>query len=144
MKNDKEVKEISEEPEKVVKSKVVIADCDDNFTMALSKAVNNQDDLEFGCVVKSGDMVNMAVERTGAKILILDLLLPVLDGFAVLSRLNKLVRKPDLVVVASVLSNELLIRRATELGADYFVIKPADPEELVEKIVDDIIIILLI
>lgn len=132
------MKNVNNEKEEVEveKAKVVIADCDDAFTMALSEAINQQPDLEFGCVVKSGEMVNMAIERTGAKILILDLLLPVLDGFAVLSRLNKLVKKPELIVVVSVLSNEALVRRATELGADYFVVKPVSPQILTEKVVD--------
>ncbi len=130
------VKNESEEQEKQEKARVVIADCDDNFTMALSAAINRQPGLEFGSVVKSGEMVNQAIENTGAKILIMDLLLPVLDGFAVLSRLNKLNKKPDLIVVASVLGSETLVRRATELGADYFVIKPVSPDVLTEKIVD--------
>jgi len=117
------------------KTKVVLADCDEGFTSELSEHINQQPTLEVGAVVKSGEMVNAAIERTGATILVLDLILPVLDGFAVLSRLNKLHKRPDLIIVTSVLSHEILIRRATELGADYYVVKPTDAKELAEKIV---------
>ena len=128
MKNVDNTKEIP------AKTGVVIADCDDNFTAALSKSINQQTGLEVCSVVKSGEMVNAVIEQTGAKVLVLDLILPVLDGFAVLSRLKHLHKKPDLILVTSVMSQELLVKRATELGADYYVVKPTDASELAEKI----------
>ncbi len=126
----------SEGEEKILPEKtgVVIADCDDDFTLKLSQEIEKQPGLKTAAVVKSGEMVNAVIERTGAKILVLDLILPVLDGLAVLSRLNKLHRKPELIIVTSVLSHDILVRRATELGADYYVVKPTDPKELAEKI----------
>ncbi len=127
----KDVDYTGETPEK---TGVVIADCDENFTAALSKHINLQPRLEVRSIVRSGEAVNPAIERTGARVLILDLILPVLDGLAVLSRLSRLPRKPDLIIVTSVMSQELLVKRATELGADYYVIKPTDTEELAEKI----------
>lgn len=128
------MKNVNDERELPEKTGVVIADCDEDFTTALSKHINQQVGLEVRGVVKSGEVVNTVIERTGAKILVMDLILPVLDGFAVLSRLNKLSKKPELIIVTSVLSQELLVRRATELGADYYVLKPTEPSDLAEKI----------
>jgi len=63
-------------------------------------------------------------------IIILDLFLPVLDGFGVLKRLQDNPRIP--VIAISAYTD--LAKKALESGADDFIAKPFDPEIIVDKI----------
>ncbi len=63
----------------------------------------------------------------------LDIMMPFLDGIQVLKRVRPV--KPDLpVVVLSVKSRENDLYQALELGANAYMTKPFQPEQLVEKL----------
>ena len=113
---------------------VVIADSDREFALELSRSINNREELAVVGGVYSGDMVNHMLRSTGAQVLIVDMILPMLDGLGVLKRLEKLEKGPELVVMTSAMAGQALVRKASELGADYFVQKPADAEELADKV----------
>jgi len=65
----------------------------------------------------------------------LDLYLPRLDGLALLSRLSELDNwdRPCVIVVSSFVSDQAM-RRCSELGACYFLVKPCDSEAVIEHI----------
>ncbi|MGM0652018.1 MAG: response regulator transcription factor [Bacillota bacterium] len=63
----------------------------------------------------------------------LDIMMPFLDGIQVLKKVRAV--KPDLpVVVLSVKSRENDLHQALELGANAYMTKPFQPEQLVEKL----------
>ena len=62
-------------------------------------------------------------------LLLLDLLLPVLNGFEVLKKLREL---PEIPVIAFSAYKELE-SKALELGANMFISKPFDPDTVVRK-----------
>ena len=63
----------------------------------------------------------------------LDIMMPFLDGIQVLKRVRPV--KPDLpVVVLSVKSRENDLHQALELGANAYMTKPFQPEQLIEKL----------
>ncbi len=63
----------------------------------------------------------------------LDIMMPFLDGIQVLKRARLV--KPDLpVVVLSVKSRENDLHQALELGANAYMTKPFQPEQLIEKL----------
>jgi two-component system, OmpR family, response regulator MprA len=64
---------------------------------------------------------------------VLDVMMPVLDGWGVLERL-KAVPDPPPVLVVSAKSSPADIGRARELGAADFLAKPFDGDELVERV----------
>ena len=113
---------------------IVIADSDTTYTGNLKSYIDSEENMEVRRIVISGDLVNAALEETGADVLIMDIILPVLDGFFVLRQLEKLSKRPSLVIVASVIGHELLVRKAAEAGADYYVLKPLNYQTFVERI----------
>lgn len=113
---------------------IVIADSDTTYTGNLKSYIDSEESMEVSRIVSSGDLVNAALEETGADVLIMDIILPVLDGFFVLRQLEKLSKRPSLVIVASVIGHELLVRKAAEAGADYYVLKPLNYQTFVERI----------
>lgn len=68
-------------------------------------------------------------------LVILDLMLPGLDGFEICSRLRK---DPDTeeipILILSAKTHESDIAMATELGADGYLTKSGDPSEIVLKV----------
>ncbi len=66
-------------------------------------------------------------------VVLLDLMMPVLDGWFVLAELSQRVRRPY-VVVCSAKTGDADRTRAQDLGADEYVTKPFDPEDLVALI----------
>ena len=114
--------------------KVVIADNDDSFSGILKAYMAEQDDFVLKRIVKHGDEVCSVVEEERPDILIMDILLPVLDGFAVLKRLTASGRRPTLTIVASVMGQDVLVKKATDLGASYFVLKPIDIPDFFDRI----------
>lgn len=71
----------------------------------------------------------MVEERPDA--ILLDLMLPVMDGWAILAALTSRDDAPP-VVVCSARRGDAEVRRATRLGAFDYVLKPFDPVRVVE------------
>ena len=77
---------------------------------------------------KDGREALASIEAEPPDIMILDILLPVMDGFEVLRRLALSRRFP----VIAVSSNLELKQEATKLGAERFISKPFDPNKIVD------------
>ena len=117
--------------------KVLIAD-DNSHQLAQCMAyLKEQQDIEVVGVASDGLAAWDALENNAVDVLIMDLILPKLDGFGVLERLISRadMPKPD-VMVLSALSQESVIRRACEMGVKYYMIKPFDIETLYHRIID--------
>ncbi len=65
--------------------------------------------------------------------IILDIVMPVMDGIGVLKALSKCAKKPAIVVL-SALSGEYVSNMVSLYGADYYMTKPASYETLFERI----------
>jgi CheY-like chemotaxis protein len=72
------------------------------------------------------------LEKHHPNVVVLDLMMPEMDGWAVLNEMNKLpVAERPRVVIVSALTGPDDKTKATALGADAFVPKPFDVEELI-------------
>lgn len=68
-------------------------------------------------------------------VVLLDLIMPRLDGLSVLERLKECPpTKPPHVIVTSAIGMENVTSRALELGASYYVIKPYNLEDLLRRV----------
>lgn len=115
------------------KYRVLIADDDRDFVNALSAAVSKRNNLELVGTAGDGlETINM-IELTNPDIVVLDMVMPNLDGMGVLERFNPNFKKnsPSFILVSAVVS-EKIAGHAISMGADYFVRKPLDIESLVD------------
>ena len=115
--------------------KVLIADNNLALCASLSQYLNNLPDMEVvGCAYDGEETLEL-IARTKPDVVILDITMPRLDGMAVLERLDslQLERRPRIIVLTA-LAREDIAKRFTELGADYFLIKPFDMQLLAERI----------
>ena len=85
-------------------------------------------------LVYDGEAAVTAAKKAPFDLIILDLVMPVKDGFFVLEELKKL-KISTKVIVSSNLSQEEDIKRAKELGAsDYFIKSDTSLAEIVDKV----------
>ena len=75
-----------------------------------------------------------ALERHRPQVLLLDLMMPKLGGFDILAHLKSSQPPRPRVIVLSVRGRETDVTRAFELGADDYVTKPFNPQELLARV----------
>ena len=84
-------------------------------------------------VCEDGESVLSLTEETSPDLIILDLMLPGIDGFEVLRRLRR--SGQDLpVIILTALDDDVDVVVGLELGADDYVSKPFNPRELLARV----------
>jgi DNA-binding response OmpR family regulator len=114
--------------------KIMIVDDDPMICDIYQKKFSEQG---FGVfVANSGEQALEIAKKEKIDLVLLDLLIPRMDGFEVIKRLRSGDYGKDIkIIVSSNLSEKSNLDRAFELGANDFIIKAQfTPSELVEKI----------
>lgn len=109
------------------KATVVIAD--DHADVRNSLVEILQDCYEVLAAVENGQQLVEAVCRLQPELAVIDVSMPVLNGFEALQRI-KAARMGLKAVMISSISNAAYVRRAFELGARGYVLKAAGTEDL--------------
>lgn len=113
-------------------TKVLIADASEEMRLLLKQTIDHSG--EFVVVGSTGDGVEAAREtvRTQPELLVMDIMLPGLDGFGLLRQLKTQKVKMPRVIVVSAFCGERTIAEAMELGVSYFLPKPCSADSLLE------------
>ena len=117
--------------------KVLVAD-DIPFGLIYAKKVLSRLNLEVITAVNGQEVLDKALSEKPS-LLLLELMLPVIDGYEVIRRLRS---DPQLsqsrIIVMSALSTNDNIVRALNLGADDFVVKPIATDKLLKSVLGQI------
>lgn len=113
--------------------KVLIADDNREFCELLQEYLDKQPDMQIVGMAYNGNQALKALEEYQPDVLVLDIIMPHLDGIGVLEALADHPQRPK-VVVLTAFGHESVTQRAAELGADYYVLKPFDLEVLAARI----------
>lgn len=117
------------------KCKVLIADDDRDFANALSCALRANDRFEDVGSVSDGLEALEMIDLAKPDVVILDLVMPNLDGFGVLERIEPKTNSDSPVfIMVSPIANEKTAANAIAMGAEYFMQKPIDTESLLSRI----------
>ncbi|ABR48666.1 response regulator receiver protein [Alkaliphilus metalliredigens QYMF] len=115
--------------------KVLIADDNKDFCDILKEYLQRQADIEVVGIAKDGLEAVELIQEMTPDLVVLDIIMPHLDGLGVLERLNKLnLESFPKVIILSAVGQDKITQRAINLGADYYVIKPFDFEVFIERI----------
>ncbi len=115
------------------KIRVLIADPNEDVRTLLRDLFSREEDITVTGYAADG---LEAVERIGEldpDVVLLELVLPRLDGLGVLRKLAESDSRSAVLVLTGFV-NSRVVAEAAELGADYFVSKPCDTAELLERI----------
>lgn len=83
-------------------------------------------------VAQTGEKALELYEKYGARVIVLDIMLPGMDGFAVCSKIREISNTHILIASAKVEKNDKL--KGLNLGADDYIEKPYDVDILIAKI----------
>ena len=114
---------------------VLIADDNQEFSTTLATYLKNQEDMVVVGRAKDGNEALDMISSLMPDIILLDVIMPHLDGIGVLEQMNmiKLNKKPICIMLSAV-GQDKITRRAVELGAEYYVVKPFDIDLLITRI----------
>lgn len=117
------------------KIRVILADDNREFADLLKEHLNGQGDIEVIGVAHHGGEVIEMLKQEIPDVLILDIIMPHLDGLGVLEQLQQMDLEFDpKVIMLTAFGQENITHRAVELGASYYILKPFDLDVLTHRI----------
>jgi len=117
------------------KIKLGIADDNKDFCEILLDYFSQKDSIEVVFVTHDGLKTVEAVKEHKPEILILDMIMPYLDGLGVLEQLqsSEIDEIPQIIILSAV-GQESITQKAINLGAEYYVVKPFNLDILLKRI----------
>ncbi len=116
------------------KIKVLLADDNKDFCDVLTSYLNKQEDISVVAVAYDGIEACNKIQEFHPDVAIVDGIMPRLDGLGVLERVKNSEDIHPITIMLSAISQEKVIQKALDLGANYYIIKPFDMESLVKRI----------
>lgn len=117
------------------KISVLIADDNKEFCSILNDYLLNQKDVVVTGIANDGREALSLIETKKPDLVILDIIMPHLDGLGVLEKLNTMnLEKMPRVIILSAVGQDKITQQAITLGADYYVVKPFDMDIFIKRI----------
>lgn len=117
------------------KIEVLLADDNREFVNLLEEYISSQYDMDVVGVAYNGNEVVRLLQERVPDVLILDIIMPHLDGLAVLEQIQAMRLSPQpKIIMLTAFGQEEITKKAVELGAAYYILKPFDMEVLAQRI----------
>ncbi len=118
------------------KLNIAIADDNDLLRDMISEVISAEDDMQIVGTAKDGEEAYNMIKTKNPDVVILDIVMPKMDGLEVLDRvrMDKDVSDDTAIVMLSAVGKEVITEDAFARGADYFIMKPFHKESLIAKI----------
>lgn len=110
---------------------LVIADDNSAFTGELKDYFTKNTDFKVLGIAENGLEAIKLVERFKPDFLLLDIVMPELDGFGVLNAINTFADKPHTIMISQ-LATDGFVTKSLRMGASYFMAKPVNYGKLYE------------
>lgn len=117
------------------KIKVCVVDDNRELVGLLEEYISSQDDMEVVGVAHNGQECLDVLEEADPDVIVLDIIMPHLDGLAVLEKMREIKKSPlPNVIMLTAFGQEDVTKKAVDLGASYFILKPFDMDNLASHI----------
>ena len=101
----------------------------------MNEFLSQQPNMEVVGIANNGEQILMIIDEKKPDVVILDIIMPHLDGIGVLEKLNNSgIPKRPKVIMLTAFGQENITQRVVALGADYYVLKPFNMEVLASRI----------
>lgn len=115
--------------------KIMIVDDNRDFCGILKEYFEGLEDCEVSGIAYDGLQALEMLEQGMPDVMILDLIMPHLDGIGVLEKLAmEYEDERPKVIILTAFGQEAMTKRAVELGANYYILKPFDLEVLANRV----------
>ena len=114
---------------------VLISDDNNEFATTLANYLEKDEDMQVVGMAKDGEEALSIISTLKPDVVLLDVIMPHLDGLGVLERLNSMrLEKRPICIMLSAVGQDKITQKAITLGAQYYVVKPFDIELLITRI----------
>ena len=115
--------------------RIMLVDDNAELRRTMREHLSRQENMRVTAECGTGLEALEALEKTAVDVIILDIIMPQMDGYSFLEELNRrqLENRPQVIVV-SALGRDDFIMRAVENGARFYMIKPVDMNVLTGRI----------
>lgn len=116
-----------------MKKQVLIADADFAFAKELSRALEESGEFQVMDIALNGKQAVRMVEERHPDALVMDILLPELDGLSVLEAISSVVPPPIVIATSAFISNYVTVS-VMNLGVRQLIKKPCDAESVAASV----------
>ena len=115
---------------------VAIADDNERMVEMLDSIVKKDDDIRIVGKANNGEDVYHMIKEKEPDVVLLDLIMPKMDGLSVMERINhdQTIKKHPKFIVISAIGQERITEDAFNLGACYYIMKPFDNEMVLNRV----------
>ena len=115
--------------------KIIIIDDDKEYVENLRNELKKVKEFDILGIAYNGEEGYHMITAFNPDVVLLDVLMPGLDGIGVLEKINsiKMEKFPNVIMISEV-SNKEIIKNAIGLGAKYYLVKPVDYSILIRRI----------
>ncbi len=115
------------------KTRIFTADANLDFCKMLERVATAEKDMEIVGTAADGASALAKIAELRPDVVLLDLVLPTLDGLEVLRRMPETGCKPSVIVLSGFINNNV-VAACSAAGADFFITKPCDTATLLTRI----------
>lgn len=115
---------------------IAIADDNERMVDILKDILHQDEELQIVGIARDGEEACQIIRDKSPDIMLLDIIMPKLDGLTVMERIgqdSRLSKKPEFVVISAI-GQERITEDAFLLGANYYIMKPFDHDMLLNRI----------
>ncbi len=122
--------------ERMIVGSIKVAVIDDNRQLieSVRKVLDKETNIIFAGSGNDGHQALKLIEREKPDVVLLDLVMPKLDGLGVLEQVGRSQGEKPAFIVISAIGQENIAESALERGACYYMMKPFDEQVLVRRI----------
>ena len=110
--------------------KILLADNSEEFRLLLRRTLEETGEFQIVGDTGDGNEAWELIQQTKPDVVVMDLILPGLDGVSLLQRIPKTIR----CIVLSAFCSQNMVQEVMQLGAWYFIPKPAHMDSLLERV----------
>ena len=115
---------------------VAIADDNERMVEILDSIVKKDDEINIVGKANNGEEVYHMIKEKEPDVVLLDLIMPKLDGLSVMERIkqDQTIKKHPKFIVISAIGQEGITEDAFNLGAYYYIMKPFDNDMVLRRV----------
>ena len=110
--------------------KILLADNSEEFRLLLRRTLEDTGEFQIVGDTGDGDEAWELIQKTKPDVVVMDMILPGLDGMSLLQRIPKEIK----CIVLSAFCSQNMVQELTRMGAWYFIPKPAHMDSLLDRI----------
>lgn len=114
-------------------TRIVLVDDNIDFSYVLSEYLSGIKEFEIVGTANNGHRALELIKEKEPDVVILDIVMPETDGLGVLEKIINIKNKPQFIMLSAI-GQDKTIQLALSLGADFFMLKPFDMNDLVLRI----------